>query len=226
MERTKTLPTQPNLKNCRQFWSIQLSDDGFIVLKFSGGQARGRVKWNSTWPSWLICTAYFNRWLLIIGCVALLFYLWQLSHPLFLICSYLSLSLSLSPPSSHISEQWGRIIWFWWDKYRHVQLVSDQPPPPPQGPPKKPGPQAPAMAWRSNPVCLQLQPSDLDFPIQIRNLSTIALKIQWTNSPSPSPPPPPQQTNKLESVCIVWFLRKSKINIKTNRKWDIQTQKP
>ena len=133
----------------------------------------------------------------------------------------ISLSLSLSL-SSHISEQWERIIWFWWDKYRCVQLVSDQPPPPPHQ--KKPGPHAPAMAWRSNPVCLQLRPSDLDFPIQIRNLSTIALKIQWTNSPSPSPPPP--KTNKLESVCIVWFLRKSKINIKTSRKWDIQTQKP
>ena len=139
--------------------------------------------------------------------------------PNLLISLSLSLSLSLSHHTflSNEGESYGfgeiNIGVFNWF------LIN--PPPPTK---KKPGPHAPAMAWRSNPVCLQLRPSDLDFPIQIRNLSTIALKIQWTNSPSPSPPPP--KTNKLESVCIVWFLRKSKINIKTSRKWDIQTQKP
>ena len=199
MERTKTLPTQPNLKNCRQFWSIQLSDDGFIVSKFSGGQAWGRVKWNSTRPSWLICTAYFNRWLLIIGCVALLFYLWQLSHPLFLICSYLS--LSVSPPSSHISEQWGRIIWFWWYKYRCVQLVSDQhPPPPPGGPPKKPGPQAPAMAWRSNPVCLQLGPQiwTSQYKLETYQLS----RSRYSELTPPPPPHPPQKQTNLNQYAL------------------------
>ena len=106
-----TNPAQPEelqavLINTTVRWRV-------LVLKFSGGQARGRVKWNSTWPSWLICTAYFNRWLLIIGCVALLFYLWQLSHPLFLICSYLSLSLSLSPLITH----------FWAKRENHMVLV-------------------------------------------------------------------------------------------------------
>lgn len=180
---------------------------GFIVLKLSGGQACGR--------NWLICTAYFNGWLLIIGCVALLFYLWQLSHPLFLICSYLSLS-------SHISEQWGRIIWFWWDKYRCVRLVSDQRPPPP--PPKK-NLDLKLLRWHGHQIQCAF---NCGHPIWTSQYKLETYQLSHSRYSELTPPPHPQspKTNKLESVCIVWFLRKSKINIKTNRKWDIQTQKP
>ena len=192
MERTKTLPTQPNLKNCRQFWSIQLSDDGFIVSKFSGGQACGRVKWNSTRPSWLICTAYFNRWLLIIGCVALLFYLWQLSHPLFLICSYLS--LSVSPPSSHISEQWGSIIWFWCDKYRCVRLVSDQHPPKRKR--KKKNLDLKLLRWHGHQIQCAFNCNHQIWTSQYK-LETYQLSRSRYSELTPPPPlhPPQKQTN-------------------------------